>query len=137
VKIGKVETHILQTAIIDQIAYKHEDVLIRAAVGEDCAAVSFGEYNLIITTDPITGTTAEIGGLSIDIVCNDIASNGIRPFGILLTLLVPEQTTEEELKKEEEERKRKEEELEELDLLFIAQAAAQQLAADHMRRVGG
>lgn len=98
-KIGKVETHILQESIIDQIAFKHEDVLIRAAVGEDCAAVSFGEYNLIITTDPITGTTAEIGSLSIDIVCNDIASNGIKPLGILLTLLVPESTTEAELKK--------------------------------------
>lgn len=98
-KIGKVETHILQEVIIDQIAYKHEDVLIRSAVGEDCAAVSFGDYNLIITTDPITGTTAEIGGLSIDIVCNDIASNGVKPLGILLTILVPESTTTAELKK--------------------------------------
>lgn len=99
VKIGKVETETLQRMILDQIKFKHPDVLVGSAVGEDCAAVSFGESNLIITTDPITGTTAEIGGLSIDIVCNDIASNGTRPIAVLLTLLVPEETTEDELAK--------------------------------------
>ncbi len=98
-KIGKIDTHKLQTLILDQIKYRHPDVLVRGAIGEDCAVVSFGEQNLIITTDPITGTSSEIGGLSIDIVCNDLASNGVKPLGILLTLLVPESTTEQELLK--------------------------------------
>ena len=31
------------------------------------------------------------------IACNDIASNGVEPLGLLLTLLVPEGTTEAEL----------------------------------------
>ena len=34
-------------------------------------------------------------------------------------------------------KKRKEAEIEEFDLLLAGQAAAQQLAADHMRRVAG
>lgn len=96
-KIGKVETHILEKCVFNQLQFKHPQVLVRGSVGEDCAVVAFGTDNLVITTDPITGTTADIGSLSIDIVCNDLASNGIRPLGILLTLMLPVGTTEKEL----------------------------------------
>lgn len=96
-KIGKVETDLLKQHIFDQITYKHPDVLVGSSIGEDCAVVSFGDDNLIITTDPITGTAHEIGSLCVDIVCNDIASNGAKPMALLLTILLPEGTSQETL----------------------------------------
>ena len=50
-----------------------------------------------MSTDPITAAINDIGRLCIHISCNDIASNGIQPVGILLAVLLPVGTTEEQI----------------------------------------
>lgn len=97
-KIGKLTNDQLRSIIMDQLKFRHKDVVLRSNVGEDCAGVAFGDDVCLLTTDPITGAANEIGQLAVHISCNDIASNGAMPTAILLTILAPESTTEDELK---------------------------------------
>ena len=68
-------------------------MLVRPQVGEDCSVLDFGDYVCVLSTDPITGAANEIGRLAVHISCNDVAANGVEPFGLLLTILAPEGTT--------------------------------------------
>lgn len=93
-KVGKLDSDMLERAVIDKIKFRRPEVLVRAGVGEDCAVIDFGEYECVMSTDPITAAVSEIGKLAIHISCNDIASNGIEPVGIMLAVLLPVGTTE-------------------------------------------
>ena len=93
-KVGKLDSDLLKNAVIDRISLKRPEVLVRAGVGEDCAVIDFGEYECVLSTDPITAAVSEIGRLAIHISCNDIASNGVEPVGILLAVMLPEGSTE-------------------------------------------
>lgn len=97
-KVGKLESEVLQRIVIDKITYRRPEVKTRAGVGEDCAVIDYGEYECVISTDPITASVKDVGRLSIHISCNDIASNGIEPLGITLAVLLPEGTTREDVK---------------------------------------
>lgn len=97
-KIGKVSPELLQELIFKNIKHKRKEVLMGSGVGEDCAVVDFGDYIGVLSTDPITGAASEIGSLAVHISCNDVASNGVEPLGLLLTILAPPDITEEELK---------------------------------------
>lgn len=96
-KIGKLENSLLEQIVFKNIKFKRPEVLVRSGVGEDCAVVDFGEYDCILSTDPITAAVSEIGRLAIDISCNDIASNGVEPLGIMLCVMLPTQTTIEDI----------------------------------------
>ncbi|MCR5790264.1 MAG: AIR synthase family protein, partial [Lachnospiraceae bacterium] len=52
----------------------------------------------VMSTDPITGTTHDIGALSVHVTANDIASSGAEVIGVMLSVLLPEGTEEEALK---------------------------------------
>ena len=96
-KVGKLDSDLLEKAVINKIKHKRQDVLVHAGVGEDCATIDFGEYECVMSTDPITASVNDIGRLCIHISCNDIASNGIEPVGILLSVMLPEGTKEEDI----------------------------------------
>lgn len=97
-KIGKVPETVLKRAVLGQIHNRREEVLLSASVGEDCAAVAVGDDEiLVMSTDPITGTVQDIGNLSIQITMNDLASAGAEPFGVMLTVLLPERISEQKL----------------------------------------
>lgn len=96
-KTGKLSSEGLQEIIIDQIKPINDDVLIRPGIGEDCTAIDFGDHACVLSTDPITAAASEIGKLAVHINCNDIASAGVKPMALMLTILVPPSTTEEEL----------------------------------------
>ncbi|MBM7615163.1 AIR synthase family protein [Alkaliphilus hydrothermalis] len=96
-KIGKVPTEVLKEIIFSNITHHREEVLVRPGVGEDCGVVDFGEYVCVLSSDPITGAAKDIGSLAIHISCNDVASNGVEPLGIMMTILAPVGTTKEDL----------------------------------------
>lgn len=96
-KTGKLDSKLLEDIIFKNIKYKRPEVITRPGIGEDCAVVDYGDYECVLSTDPITGAVNEIGRLAIHISCNDIASNGIEPLGILLACMLPEGTTAEEI----------------------------------------
>lgn len=96
-KTGKLDNEVLKRIVIDQISYKRPEVKVRAGIGEDCAVVGYGDYDCVISTDPITAAIKDIGRLAIHISCNDVASNGVQPLGITLAVMLPEGITEEEV----------------------------------------
>lgn len=97
VKVGKLDSELLQKIIFNNIKLHRKEVIVRPGIGADCAVVDFGEYALIMSTDPITGSASEVGKLAVHINCNDIATNGIEPLGLMMTILAPEGTTESEI----------------------------------------
>lgn len=98
-KVGKVSESVLKRSILKQVQTKREEVLVGASVGEDCAIMQLQEDEVfVISCDPITGTTKDIGSLAVNVTMNDIASAGAEPVGIMLSLLLPESVEEPELK---------------------------------------
>jgi hydrogenase expression/formation protein HypE len=97
-KPGKLNWDDLKQIIETNKDTMRDDVRIHSGVGEDCSVIEFGEYECVISTDPITGADKNVGKLAVHINCNDIASCGVAPLGILVTILAPENTTLEEIK---------------------------------------
>lgn len=96
-EIGKIDSELLKKIVFDKITYRRPEVKTRPGIGEDCAVVDFGQCDCVMSTDPITAAVNEIGRLAIHITCNDIASNGVRPVGIMLAAMLPPGTTEEDI----------------------------------------
>lgn len=89
-EIGKVPENILKRSILKQIKTKRPEVLVGADVGEDCAMIQLEEDEImVLSTDPITGTTKEMGRFAVMISANDIASSGAEVVGVLVCALLP------------------------------------------------
>lgn len=97
-KVGKLNWDDLKQIIDDNKSVVRNDIRIRSGIGEDCSVINFGEYECVVSTDPITGADKNIGRLAVHINCNDIASCGVEPIGILVTILVPPTATMEDIK---------------------------------------
>jgi len=96
-KAGKLDSRLLEEIVFKNIKFKRPEVITRPGIGEDCAVVDFGAYECVLSTDPITAAVGEIGRLAVHISCNDIASNGVEPLGIMLAVMLPEGTTQEQV----------------------------------------
>lgn len=100
-EIGKVPVEVLNRIVLDPInnnINKRADVVVRPSTGEDCSAVDPGGEICVLSTDPITAAGSNAGYLVVHINCNDAASAGAEPVGMLLTALLPEGSTENDLK---------------------------------------
>ena len=89
-EIGKVPENVLKRSILKQIKTKRPEVLVGADVGEDCAIIGLQpDEVMVLSTDPITGTTKEMGRWAVMISANDIASSGAEVIGVLVCALLP------------------------------------------------
>lgn len=95
-KEGKMSNEALNESILSRLSHQRQDILIGPGVGEDCAAIAFGDLACVLTTDPITGATKDVGKIAVHISCNDIASSGVEPIALLMTLLLPLEASEED-----------------------------------------
>ena len=73
---GKLDIRILRE-LLERYRAPDEKVLLGPRIGEDAAAIDMGERILIVTTDPITFVTDEIGYYSVVVNANDIATTGV------------------------------------------------------------
>lgn len=94
---GKLPNDLLEEMVFKYIKHKRKEVLTGASVGEDNALVDFGEEVAVLSTDPITGATNDIGRLSIEISVNDVSTSGGEPIGVLMTVLAPKGTSYEDI----------------------------------------
>lgn len=95
--IGKLTSEQLNEIVFKHLKYKRPEVVVRPSIGEDCAVLRAGDHAVVLSTDPITGTANHVGKLAVNINLNDIASNGVAPLGLMLTILAPVGTTLEAL----------------------------------------
>lgn len=98
-KVGKLNWDELKGLIDSSRGSIRDEVRIKSGVGEDCCVINFGDYECVISTDPITGAEENSGRLAVHINCNDIASTGVEPLGIMVTILAPEHTNIDEIKR--------------------------------------
>lgn len=96
-EIGKLSNEQLEKIVFSKIKYKHPKVLVGSAVGEDCSIIDFDNELCVISTDPITATTKNIGKLAVNVSCNDVAAKGVQPFAIMVTILAPPSVELEEI----------------------------------------
>lgn len=95
---GKITPAALRRQIFPHLGHR-TDVLVHAGVGQDSAVIDFGPSVCVLTTDPITGSGAHMGRLAVHVACNDLATTGAEPVGLLLTLLLAEATAEADLER--------------------------------------
>jgi len=99
----KVKNRFLQTGKLDiqtlgkllqRYALSDDRVLLGPQIGEDTAAIDMGEKVLVVTTDPITFATDEIGYYGLVVNANDIATSGAQPKWFTVNILLPEKKTD-------------------------------------------
>lgn len=96
-EIGKISNDLLQSAVFNKNLHKRSEVKVRPNIGEDCSVLKFNsDEDIVLSTDPITGATKNIGKLAVHISCNDVSTSGAEPVGVLVTILLPPKTSEEE-----------------------------------------
>ena len=69
-------------------------VVLGPRVGEDAAALDFGDRLLVAKSDPVTFATDRAGWYAVQVCANDVACTGATPRWFLATLLVPDWFTE-------------------------------------------
>jgi len=96
-EIGKIPADVLEKIVLKPLTKNkiRKDVVIRPATGEDCSAIDMEDKLCVVSSDPITGADNDAGYFAVHINCNDIASAGAEPVGIMLTVLLPPGTDEE------------------------------------------
>ena len=98
-EIGKLKESVLKRSVIKQLHVKRPEVGNGPGIGEDCATLQVGpDEEIVMSTDPITGTASDIGKLAVTVSINDLASAGAEPIGILLTVLLTPRMREAKLK---------------------------------------
>lgn len=98
-EVGKLNWDDLKYIIDKNKSVKRDEVRVRNGIGEDCAVIEYGDFECVVSTDPVTGADENIGKIAVHINCNDIASCGVEPIGILVTILAPPTSSLEDIKK--------------------------------------
>src|SRR5919201_7068734 len=92
--VGKLPAATLQ-AIFDRHPVKDPRVVVGPRVGEDAAVIDAGDRYLVVTSDPITFATDELGWYALHVNANDVVVRGATPRWFLATLLLPAGPTDE------------------------------------------
>jgi len=87
--IGKLGSELLGRLLRAQ-APDDPRVVVGPEVGEDAAVLDMGDRYLVVTADPITFATDDVGWYALHVNANDLAVRGARPLWFLATVLLPE-----------------------------------------------
>jgi hydrogenase maturation factor len=87
--VGKLPVSVLQK-MLERFRVHDERVVVGPSIGEDAAAIDYGDRYLIVKSDPITFATDELGWYAVNVNANDIACRGATPKWFLPTILLPE-----------------------------------------------
>lgn len=97
-RTGKLNAEELNKYVFAHIGSFRDEVVLSAALGEDCAAIKTDGF-ILLSSDPITAQmpNESLGRLAIDVSCNDIAANGGEAIALTLTVIMPTFSREEEI----------------------------------------
>jgi hydrogenase maturation factor len=96
---GKLPFDLLQK-VLKKYSIIDPTVILGPEIGEDAAVIDPGKesrYYWVLTSDPITFTTEEIGYYGVVVNLNDIATRGAAPKYFLVTLLFPEERSDQKI----------------------------------------
>src|SRR5438094_7361043 len=96
-RVGKIPPDSMVRAVYSHGGKRNPRLVLGPGIGRDTAVVRLAKKLVVLTADPVTGTTKHIGEHSVHINANDIAVTGAKPVWYVCTLLLPPGTTEKEL----------------------------------------
>ncbi len=94
--LGKLPTPLLARLLSD-LPPPAGEVILGPAIGEDACALDLPSGIVVISTDPISLTSRDVGRHAVIINANDVAVTGVRPRWFLAAVLLPPGTTEAEV----------------------------------------
>lgn len=97
-EVGKFPPELLER-LLNSAGSDDPRVVLGPRVGEDAAALDFGDRLLIAKSDPVTFATERAGWYAVQVCANDVACTGATPRWFLATLLVPDSFSIEEAKR--------------------------------------
>lgn len=96
-RTGKLTPGQLQDAVFANTTFTRPEVVQGAALGEDSAVLDLAGDLCVLSTDPITGASAGLGRLAVQVSLNDVATSGGEPVAMLITIMAPPGTSMEEI----------------------------------------
>lgn len=87
----------LLASLLERYVHPAAGVVLGPRIGEDAAVLEMPDRYLVVSTDPITFATKEIGQYAVTVNANDVVTHGARPRWFLMTLLCPEGGTDAEV----------------------------------------
>jgi hydrogenase expression/formation protein HypE len=94
---GKVPIRLLHATVLRLTGAPSDRVVTPPMAGFDFAAVRLGKKFLLVSADPVTGVTDEIGRYAVRVSANDVATSGNRPEFAESMVLLPEGATPKDL----------------------------------------
>ena len=88
--VGKLPPELL-AKLLGQVETADASVILGAQIGEDAALINTdGENYLVVSSDPVTFATADLGWYAVHVNANDIAAMGGTPRWLVMTVILPE-----------------------------------------------
>ena len=87
---GKIPIEILKEVVFKNLGATRSEVILGPSTGVDGAVLDFGNKNVIVSMDPITGAVERVGWEAININANDIATFGVEPAFFFSCIMLPE-----------------------------------------------
>lgn len=100
-KMGKLDLENLNEIIKTYVGVRKKQTILSSQVGEDTCLIDlklFDDDIMMISSDPITFTSKNIGKLAVIVNTNDIYASGGKGYGIILNILIPPSKTFEDFK---------------------------------------
>lgn len=96
---GKIPVDILNRTVLGMRGRQSSDVLQGPEAGLDFGVVKLRKGFLVVSADPITGISEEVGRYAVKVSANDVATSGNRPQFAESVVLLPEGSSSSDLKK--------------------------------------
>jgi len=90
---GKIPIDVLNTTVLRLTGARSDKIATPAMAGVDFAAVRAGNGYIVVSADPVTGVSKEIGTYALRVSANDVATCGHRPQFAESVILLPEGST--------------------------------------------
>ena len=87
---GKIPVDILKDIVFKNLGSFRSEVTLGPAAGVDGAVLDFGNKNVIVSMDPITGAVERVGWEAINVNANDVATFGVEPAFFFSCIMLPE-----------------------------------------------
>jgi len=91
--MGKIPIDILSNTVLKLTGAQSDSIKTPAKAGIDFAAIRAGNGYIVISADPVTGVSKEIGRYAVRVSANDVATCGHRPQFAESVVLLPEGST--------------------------------------------
>ena len=87
---GKIPIDILKEVVFKNLGVNRNEVIMGPTTGVDGAVLDFGNKNVVVSMDPITGAVERVGWEAININANDVATFGVEPAFFFSCIMLPE-----------------------------------------------